>query len=70
MFSSKIGRMALGFTVDNGIDITLTIQRNVLGTVIGYVGKTNTFQYRLDDVRGRGGELNELETHEAHGVFK
>ncbi len=70
MLSREIGWQACRLAIDDGVDLTLTVQRHIFGTVVGDMGKAHAFQYRLDDVRGGRGKFDELEAHKAHGVFK
>ena len=70
VFSGEVGGLALGLVVEDQVDLALAIQVHVLGTVGGHLGEAHGGEHRLKDVGGGGGEFDELEAHQAHGVFK
>ena len=69
VLSREVGGDAVGLAVEDEIDLTLTIERHVLGAVIGNFGETHDLEHGFKDVRGRRGEFDEFKAHQAHRVF-
>ncbi len=70
MLAREVPGFALRLVVDDEVDVTLSPQADVLGTVPGDFGETEQLECLLED-RGIGcGELDELETVEAHGIVE
>ena len=70
MFLREIGRVAVRLLVEDKVDVALAVQRDLLGAVAGDGLEPQGVKHRFQDARCRGGELDELETVEAHGVVE
>ena len=66
----KVIRRTLRLAVDDEIDVTLAVQRDVLRAMIGDFGEPERFEYRLDRVGCWRCEFDEFETHESHRIFE
>ena len=56
--------------VDDEVDIALAVQRHVLGAVFRHACEPEHLEHRLQHTRCGGREFDELESHQAHRVFK
>ncbi len=70
MFLGKVVSFALRFVVDNEINVALTVQECILGTMVGDVSKTQSLKNRLEKTTLSRSKLNKLKSIKPHWVFK
>ncbi|MNX64698.1 hypothetical protein D3C86_957290 [compost metagenome] len=69
MLGREVRSDAVGFVVEDQVDRALAIQVHVFGTVGRDLGEAHDLEDRLQGVRGRRCEFDELKAHQAHWVF-
>ena len=70
VFGGEVAGDAFGFAVDDEVDVALTVQQHVLGTVAGDQRKAHALEYRLQHAGHGRGELDKFKAHQAHRVVK
>ena len=70
VLSGKVSRLAVGFAVDDEVDMPLAVQHHVFGAVPGHQREAHALKNRLQQARGGRGELDEFKAHQAHWVVK
>ena len=68
MLGREVGSEAVGFVVEDQVDLTLAIQVHVLGTVGRHFGEAHDLEDRLQGAWGGRGEFDEFKAHQAHWV--
>ena len=68
VFGGKVGRHAVGFTVDDEVDLPLAVQHHVLGPVFGHQREAHALEHRLQQARRGGRKLHKFKAHQAHRV--
>jgi len=65
----KVGRNTVGLVIEDQVDIALTVQMNIFGTVGRHLGEAHDFKHRLKGIGNRGREFDKFKAHQAHRVF-
>jgi len=69
MLGREIRGDAVGFVVEDQIDLALAVQVHVLGAVGRDFAEAHDLEDRLQGARGRRCEFNKFKAHQAHWVF-
>ena len=70
MLARKKPCCASRFVVEDEVDLTLTPEIHILGSVRGYTGKSHRLKDRFDDAFFGSAEFDELESVESDWIFE
>jgi len=70
VLGGEIGRQAVRLAIDDEVDRALAKERDVLRAVARDLGEAEQREHALERARRRRGELDELESHQAHRVVE
>ncbi len=70
VFGGEVRGDALGFVVQDQVDVTLAIQVHILGPVGSHLGEAQHLEYRFEYARGRRSQFDEFEAHQAHWIVE
>ncbi len=59
MLGGKVPGQAFGLAVDDEVDVTLTVEHHVFGSVLGHQRETHLLEQRLQGV-GNGGSCRSM----------